>query len=80
MHKSKVIPRFSTTASYPRTYSAIIKEVPSFLYDRLTAKELAAVVDFAREQYLQGKADNTREIAINKEVYWDNVWFSLSEQ
>lgn len=43
--KAARVRRLSGTARYPRTFSARLADIPPELADRLTAAEIAAVID-----------------------------------
>jgi len=60
-NKRNRIERLSATARYPATFTAILAAVPEQLLERLTAAELAAVVDFGREQSAYGWSQGVGE-------------------
>lgn len=78
--KASMVPRYSKTATYPRTYSLIYNDLPQELIDRLTAKELALVIDFAEDQFRKGRSFERKDIVLNNEVYFDGRFFQLNEQ
>lgn len=61
----------SSVGSYPRIFSAIWDNISDELKDRLTGRELAMVIDLARSQYVQGRADKEKKIVADGAV-WDD--------
>jgi hypothetical protein len=59
----------SAWGNYPATFQAQIDHIPRFLRERLTASELAAVVDALKRSYDQGRADSAREVVKSGGIY-----------
>jgi hypothetical protein len=60
--KRRRIEAMSSTARYPNTFNSILAAIPACLLERLTAADLAAVVDFGRSQSVHGWSKGVGEV------------------